>query len=397
MKKITLSFLLSVLTISLYAQGIVFFEGTWAEAKAEAKKTNKHIFVDAYTTWCGPCKYLKKSVFPEKVVGEVYNSNYISIAIDMEKGEGVDFAKEFDVKVFPTLLYFTPDAQLAHKNVGATKPKEFAEWGKDALDPSKQLYTLKRKVENATNPTKEDLRSYLMMAYKSYAPDKTTLDKWLGKLNDADFKEDENLELIAYAATMSNVSDEVVVVFKANDKEAVAQLEGETLEGVYGAIASTSLRSIYKTASEADWEKGKKEVVEVLGENNVALAVASMDAAYYISKGKWQIASMSVDNAIMLYEAAKDPYLASRLNSYAWKFYEAGVEAKYMKKALTWINRSVLIEKGFANLDTQAHILFQLEKNEKARKVAEEAIKLGKKVGEDVSETEDLLKKINAM
>lgn len=40
---------LSVVTVS--AQGIKFFEGTWSEALAKAKKENKLIFVDCYANW----------------------------------------------------------------------------------------------------------------------------------------------------------------------------------------------------------------------------------------------------------------------------------------------------------------------------------------------------------
>ena len=35
--------------------GIQFVTGTWEEVLAIAKKAKKSIFVDAYTTWCGPC------------------------------------------------------------------------------------------------------------------------------------------------------------------------------------------------------------------------------------------------------------------------------------------------------------------------------------------------------
>ena len=42
-----------------------FFEGSFEEALEEAKIQDKLIFVDAFTTWCGPCKRMKKNVFPE--------------------------------------------------------------------------------------------------------------------------------------------------------------------------------------------------------------------------------------------------------------------------------------------------------------------------------------------
>jgi thiol-disulfide isomerase/thioredoxin len=51
---------------SLFAQktGIQFINGkNWSEVLALAKKENKYIFVDCYTTWCGPCKYMSGTLF----------------------------------------------------------------------------------------------------------------------------------------------------------------------------------------------------------------------------------------------------------------------------------------------------------------------------------------------
>ena len=64
-------------------EGIKFVESNWALAKAEAKKQNKLIFLDAYTTWCGPCKMLKRNTFPDKAAGEFFNKNFINVALDM--------------------------------------------------------------------------------------------------------------------------------------------------------------------------------------------------------------------------------------------------------------------------------------------------------------------------
>ena len=38
------------------AEGIQFFEGSWEEALKESQETGKPIFLDAYASWCGPCR-----------------------------------------------------------------------------------------------------------------------------------------------------------------------------------------------------------------------------------------------------------------------------------------------------------------------------------------------------
>ena len=91
-KKSILTFIAAILSFSIFAQGIQFSEGSWAEIKAKAKAEKKYIFVDAYAVWCGPCKWMAKEVFTDAKVGETYNKQFVSYKFDMEKGEGLDFA-----------------------------------------------------------------------------------------------------------------------------------------------------------------------------------------------------------------------------------------------------------------------------------------------------------------
>ncbi len=90
------------------AGGISFIEGDWKKALSKAKAEKKLIFVDAYATWCGPCKKLQNEVFPDAAVGTYFNKNYINITIDVEKGQGVEFAQKYGVEVLPT-LYITDE------------------------------------------------------------------------------------------------------------------------------------------------------------------------------------------------------------------------------------------------------------------------------------------------
>jgi len=132
----------------LNAQGISFEHGTFKEALAKAKAENKKLFMDCYTTWCGPCKMMSKDVFPQKEVGDYLNANFVSIKIDMEKGEGLELAKTYDVKAYPTLLFIDSDGKVAHKFVGSEKPEGFIEQAKIAFDPTKQITNLEKQYQS---------------------------------------------------------------------------------------------------------------------------------------------------------------------------------------------------------------------------------------------------------
>ncbi len=133
MKNIFLIIVFSFFTTNfIQAQGIQFFEGTWQEALALSKKENKPIFVDAYTVWCGPCKYMAKNVFTNSNVGTYYNENFINYKYDMEKGDGPDFANRYKITAYPTLLYITADEKVILRKVGGRQPEDLIKDGVNA-------------------------------------------------------------------------------------------------------------------------------------------------------------------------------------------------------------------------------------------------------------------------
>ena len=97
---------------------ISFTEGKWNDILALAKKTNKHIFVDGYAVWCGPCKLLKAKTFKEAHAASYFNDNFINYAINLEAGEGVKLADQWEVQGYPVLIFVSPEGKLILKQEG---------------------------------------------------------------------------------------------------------------------------------------------------------------------------------------------------------------------------------------------------------------------------------------
>jgi len=113
--------------------GITFHSGTWQQALDLAKKEKKIIFLDAYASWCGPCKKMKRTTFADKGVADYYNKNFINVAIDMEKGEGPALAVKYAVEAYPTLLFIKPDGTVFAKTMGFHEAKDFLEMGQKVI------------------------------------------------------------------------------------------------------------------------------------------------------------------------------------------------------------------------------------------------------------------------
>ncbi len=110
-------------------QGIRFIESNWSKALQEAKKQNKLVFLDAYASWCGPCKLLKRNTFTDKGAGEFFNRNFINVAIDMEKGEGPALLQKFGVSAYPTLIIADAYGNSVTYTEGYIAPKQLIEFG----------------------------------------------------------------------------------------------------------------------------------------------------------------------------------------------------------------------------------------------------------------------------
>lgn len=112
---------LSLLVANLYAEeptGVRFFSGSWQDALMEAKRQNKPIYVDFYTTWCPPCRRMALEAFPNVAVGTKFNEHFINYQVNAEVGEGVTLAKRFAVQSYPTALYFIPTGEVVHRAIG---------------------------------------------------------------------------------------------------------------------------------------------------------------------------------------------------------------------------------------------------------------------------------------
>ena len=98
---------------------------TLEEASVKAKAQNKLIFLDCFTSWCGPCKKMARDVFPQQQVGEFMNPRFINLQIDMESEYGAPLAKRLQIAAYPTFVIFNADAKEIGRFLGGSAADEF--------------------------------------------------------------------------------------------------------------------------------------------------------------------------------------------------------------------------------------------------------------------------------
>lgn len=139
----------------LYAQGIAFNNDSFSAAVKAAAQERKLVFMDCYTSWCGPCKALARDVFTNDTVGDFFNKHFVCVKVDMEKEDGPELARRFQVRAYPTLLFINPDdMNVAYRLTGGRRGAQWlVEAGEKALDPSSNLIGLAEAYANNKQDT----------------------------------------------------------------------------------------------------------------------------------------------------------------------------------------------------------------------------------------------------
>ena len=140
---------------------ITFFEGTFEDAMAKAKKEKKELFVDFYADWCQPCKLMASEVFTLPEVGEYFNKNFVSIQMNVEAPENKTIVQKYKVEVLPTLLFINGKGEVVRTINGVMEPGALLHEAKvvrgDALSFEKLYEKVKKEKKNL------DLRQELLL------------------------------------------------------------------------------------------------------------------------------------------------------------------------------------------------------------------------------------------
>ncbi len=272
------SFLILALMLSLgqsFAGGIEFFHGTWEEALEESKTLDKPIFVDAYTTWCGPCKRMAKTVFTEESVGEFYNANFICMKIDMEKPEGRKFQQKYPVSAYPTLYYIDGNGETIYHTKGARQVEQFIEMGRTVLGKTDKSGEFAEKYESGDRDP-EMIYNYVKALNKAGKPSLKISNDYLKSQDD--LTSAFNLKFI-YEATVE--SDSRIFDLLVQHKSAIVKMMSkEAVEDKIKAACKKTTKKAIEFQSETLHEEAKAKMKTHCSKHAEAFAYEA-DLNYY--------------------------------------------------------------------------------------------------------------------
>jgi thioredoxin-related protein len=190
MKKVLFLAVAMLLSFGTSAQqGVKWETGTFAQSLKKAQKANKPIFMDCFTSWCAPCKWMSENVFPTKEAGDYFNKNFVCVKFDMEKGEGTELKARYGVQAFPTFLIIGTDGNEVGRVIGKNELEPFINNIEIVKDKERSPFALEQKLKESGNiqyaydyidvMTKLDQHDYTGVIFNKYW---NTIDEY-GKFN----------------------------------------------------------------------------------------------------------------------------------------------------------------------------------------------------------------------
>lgn len=385
--KRTIIFSLVILAFSFdgFSQGVIFEKDiSWKALLDKAKKEKKYIFIDAFTTWCGPCRKMDQEVYINDSLGKKINDRFISVKVQMDQtkndnefvkswyADAQQLTKRYAIDAFPTFLFLIPNGELTYRNIGYKNVDQFYSMIEDVVNPKLnyaakvaafKLHRLKLEdmewLAITASQFKEDsLAKVIAQEYKSRYLNKQKASAELIKRH-AKF-------IIAFQPLFST-SDRMVQYFYKNKAMADSAIgfNGFSREFTDYMIQNHYYPFSYKESIKPRnyaWQKIFNEVKERYDEKTAIRIELSSKAMYYTTIKDWPNAVKYEIAQVENNEANQEKISPSGINNLVFEVIFAHATSKeHLKKGQEFMEKFVLPTDASANhIDTYANVLYKM-------------------------------------
>lgn len=393
MKQLNFRILLFI-CVSFFFPDVVFcqqegirFEhvGSWNELLEKARRENKHIMVDCYTTWCGPCRMMEKNIFPLADVGDFYNKNFLCLKLQFDSTKNDPeyvrnwrdvanrFTKEFGIAAYPTFLYFSPAGKLIHRVAGANNVQGFIDQGRDALNPDKQYYTLLEEWKERPSKKPSDIKKMFELSETAHDSEnkKRFIKEYVQSLSGVFKWEDVEL-LVLRSSNDSDLEFQLLLQQEENIDRSLGK--GTTASALIPVILQ--YEPIY-LKTELNLDSIRFEVVDSVLKRKypryAKRAISFYKLKTFEEKLEWENYILHV---LEYTSDFLDVTLPRDLHDFARNVERRSRDPKIWRNALIWCEMSLEKKKSVSCMDTYARLLIKLGERDKADKILTDAARI---------------------
>lgn len=418
--------LLICLTVSLlattqtFSQGIIFRQDDWQNVLMQAKAQKKLIFVDIYTTWCGPCKEMDKKTFTESSVGDKFNARFINYKVDAEKGFGINLAKRYNVTSYPTCLFVDATENLMYKQEGLLRAPDLLKEADMVLNNqanAKPRWALE-KLYNEGRRDSEFLSEFISVN-SLYTIDNTNLvEEYVKSLTPIQYSSDKTLRIIVNNGfKIDGKAFDLLLKFREKAEslfeggvEKVNRAFSQSINEVFDVALKTKNQAMFDKALAANLKALPNTADRVNDKNKLAFYLAMKDvnkfseaAEQYLDQyvmfvqvesirkqDLWEYEKImqnyklgirdSVGAGAALYQNLKKNakytmarLTANELNEVVKAFYDQVDDKVKLKKAIEWAKRSLELVETPDSYHSYAQLMLKLGDKQMALDIEQKA------------------------
>ncbi|MES2458049.1 MAG: thioredoxin family protein [Bacteroidota bacterium] len=371
----------------------------WNDVLSASRKEGKLIFVDAYATWCGPCKKMDNEVYTNAKVSAFVNSNLIAVKIQMDRTPNdlssvknwyltaAEIQRKYRIEALPTFLFLDAEGKQMFRKEGYSTAEDFFLILRKAINPDEnyagQVKQFKAGMLNGQNLLKLSLQA------KNYHEDSlaVSMAKAYKKdfLDSADPAKKLDTLLLKYFDSfhdLFSINDPIVRYMDSNPTKSDSMLnqKGYSKNLMYYLITRDVINPILKPKNRyvdclPDWNSLKLKIAGMFGEETAILLMPGTKLGWYRAKNDW---SNIIKYTIQSYETngldTSEIGLAL-LNNMVWNtICKHTNDPVYLNKGLEYMELILKKYQDRSYFDTHANLLYKLGRKEEAIKQEERAL-----------------------
>ncbi|WP_415328390.1 thioredoxin family protein [Chryseobacterium sp. MMS23-Vi53] len=390
MKKFISGLFILSSVIAFAQEAIQFQDMPFKDLVAKAKKENKIVFIDAYASWCGPCKMMEKNVFTQKSVGDYFNSSFVNARFDMEKGEGREIAAKYGVRSYPTYLFLNGDGELVSQNFGYMEESMFLTMAQDVNSPNNKKGSLKERFAKGEKDPEFLINIMKLNSSSDFNFAKQASERYFeNKKKTEEFSKDDVGLLLFF---LKSTDDKNYKVFADRKAEIIKFLPEETYKEFDNQIklAKVVEQSIDQTNKRINDDYFMKIAEPLVGKHDAEVKLNQTKLSFYEQNANFP----EYEKAALAYYKNSEAFEPNELLKAAWVFSEHVKTVSSLKKAAEWAEKSVMRGETSENTFILAKLYFLTGNKDMAKTYAEMSKNLANQAQKDSTLADELLKQI---
>ncbi|SMC45578.1 thioredoxin fold domain-containing protein [Chryseobacterium sp. YR221] len=372
-------------------ESIQFQELPFKDIIAKAKKEKKLVFLDAYASWCGPCKMMEKNVFTQKSVGDYFNASFINARFDMEKGEGREIAAKYGVRSYPTYLFLNGEGELVSQNSGYMEAGMFVTMAQDINSPGNKKGSLKERFANGEKDPEFLINVMKLNSSSDFDFAKKASERYFENKKKTEELSKEEIGLLLYF--VKSTEDPNYSIFTSRKAEIIKFLPEETYKEFDAQLKLSKIveQSIDEKNKRINEDTFMKAAEPLVGKEAATTKLNQTKLSYYEQNANFP----EFEKAALDYYKNADAFEPNELLRAAWIFSDHIKTPASLKKATEWAEKSVMRSETSENTYILAKLYFLTGNKEMAKNYAEMSKNIAVQTHKDSKLAEELLNKIH--